>query len=145
MNHQEKIEMTIAMDDKMDTAREQLSKNHELKQHIYELNQMLEDLPILKSKSEITADIILRHICENCGKEELLTSEEAFRQGWDYPPQMGAFAVISPRTCGDCRINSTLWWELSSNNTLVSELSEKHIQTLNRILTEPGSILPKEN
>jgi len=99
----------------------------------------------IDDKSEITADIILRHICENCGKDEFLTSEKAHRQGWDYPPKMGAFAVISPRTCSDCRINTTLWWELSSNNTPVSELSEKHIQTLNRILGEPGSILPKEN
>ena len=30
----------------------------------------------------------LRHICEVCGKEEILTPEEAFEKGWDYPPMM---------------------------------------------------------
>lgn len=27
----------------------------------------------------------LIHICEVCGKKEILTPEEAFEQGWDYP------------------------------------------------------------
>ena len=29
----------------------------------------------------------LIHICEVCGKTEILTPEEAFNEGWDYPPR----------------------------------------------------------
>lgn len=30
------------------------------------------------------------HWCEVCGVEELLTSVEAFRVGWDFPPGSGS-------------------------------------------------------
>ena len=33
----------------------------------------------------------LIHICEVCGKTEILTPEEAFNEGWDYLPRMGGF------------------------------------------------------
>lgn len=29
----------------------------------------------------------LKHICEVCGSEGILTPEEAYRAGWDYPPK----------------------------------------------------------
>ena len=90
-------------------------------------------------------DDILLHICENCGKQELLSGEEAYKQGWDYPPQTGQFKIVSPRTCGACGIETTLWWELTCNKTPISQLSKKHIQTLQRILEEPDSILPDES
>jgi len=76
------------------------------------------------------------HICETCGKEELLSSEEAFQKGWDYPPRMGLLGVISPRTCGNCAINTTLWWEVVCEKKSVDQLDEKHLKTLKRILTE---------
>ena len=85
---------------------------------------------------------VLRHICENCGKDELLTIEEAFRQGWDYPPKMGSMGVVSPRTCGECAIDTTLWWALACEKIPPEELGEKHRRTLQRILNEPSSILP---
>ena len=44
----------------------------------------------------------LIHICEVCGKTEMLTPAEAFSDGWDYPPRMGGFGIVGPRTCGDC-------------------------------------------
>jgi len=99
-------------------------------------------LAAIWEKNYEEGDIVLRHICENCGKEQLLTSEEGYKQGWDYPPKMGAFKIISPRTCGDCGINTTLWWEITCNKTLPDQLSERHKQTLKRILTEPESITP---
>ena len=43
----------------------------------------------------------LIHICEVCGKTEILTPKEAFNEGWDYPPRMGGFGIVGPRTCGD--------------------------------------------
>lgn len=84
----------------------------------------------------------LKHICENCGQTEILTSNEAFEQGWDYPPFMGTFGVVSPRTCPDCEMSTTLWWELQMTKTPVDALSERHTQTLQRILGEPASIMP---
>ena len=89
--------------------------------------------------------MVLRHICENCGREEILDSDDSFEQGWDYPPKMGTFQVVSPRTCGDCSISTTLWWEITCNKTPLAQLSDKHKQTLNRILCEPESIFPHES
>ena len=83
----------------------------------------------------------LRHICEVCGKEEILTPEEAFEQGWDYPPRMGMFGIVSPRTCGDCAMVDTLWWKLTYQKVKPEDLSDKDKETLQRILSEPGSIL----
>ncbi|AIQ50632.1 hypothetical protein R70331_03160 [Paenibacillus sp. FSL R7-0331] len=85
---------------------------------------------------------MLRHICECCGKEQTISSEEAYAQGWDYPPKMGSFKIVSPRTCGECIIQNTLWWEITCNKTPPGQLSERHQQTLKRILTEPESIMP---
>ena len=53
------------------------------------------------------------HWCESCGREELLDSRDAFDAGWDFPPHMGAWAVISPRTCPDCSISATAWWAIT--------------------------------
>lgn len=86
----------------------------------------------------------LRHICEVCGKEEILTPEEAYNQGWDYPPKMGEFGIISPRTCGDCNIKDTVWWKLTCEKKQYNELSGKDIKTLTRIMFEPKSILIEE-
>ncbi|WP_346835900.1 hypothetical protein [Paenibacillus polymyxa] len=85
--------------------------------------------------------MLLRHICEVCGKEEILTPEQAHAQGWDYPPQMGQFKVLSPRTCGSCTINRTLWWAINVEGKQTDSLTENQIQTLKRISQEPESIL----
>lgn len=85
------------------------------------------------------------HICEVCGKEELLTANESFKQGWDYPPNMGAWGIISPRTCGECLIDGTLWWALSIEGKLQEELTEAQTATLNRILGEPDNVHPTAN
>jgi hypothetical protein len=76
------------------------------------------------------------HLCESCGKEELLTPQESFDQGWDYPPNMGAWGVISPRTCGNCIINTTVWWALVVDKKSPKELTPAQIATVERILEE---------
>ena len=83
----------------------------------------------------------LLHVCEVCGKREVLTPEEAFDQGWDYPPRMGAFGIVSPRTCGDCRMTDTVWWKLIYGKINPNDLCEKDKETLKRIIGEPQSIL----
>ncbi len=56
----------------------------------------------------------LKHICEVCGVEEILTPKTGFEAGWDYPPKMGAFGIIGPRTCPNCPIDETVWWAISA-------------------------------
>lgn len=86
----------------------------------------------------------LIHICEVCGKTEIVTLEEAFNNGWDYPPRMGSFGILSPWTCGNCPINLTTWWALVSEKKTVQELSQKQRETIKRIQGEPERIIPEE-
>jgi hypothetical protein len=86
--------------------------------------------------------MMLIHICEVCGKEEVLDSEVAYNQGWDYPTKIGVFGVVSPRTCDSCVITDTLWWEMVVKKTPVEKLSQRHKDTLYRILSEPEIVLP---
>lgn len=86
----------------------------------------------------------LIHICEVCGKTEIMTLEEAFNDGWAYSPKMGKFGIASPRTCGNCPINLTVWWALVSEKKNISELSQKQRETIMRIQGEPESIIPVE-
>lgn len=86
----------------------------------------------------------LIHICEVCGSEEIITPSEAFDAGWDYPPRMGHFGIVSPRTCGNCPIDRTVYWALMFERKPASELSDSQLKTIERIQAEPESILPKE-
>lgn len=87
------------------------------------------------------------HYCEVCGKKELLTAEEAHKQGWDYPPTIGKFGFLSPRTCGDCKLTDTLFWKITTGGMHVvveDALSPSEAITWNRIKNEPYSLLDKE-
>ncbi len=77
-----------------------------------------------------------KHICEVCGEERWLTPQQAFKAGWDYPPNMGAWTIVSPRTCGECTIDKTLWWALAIEGKLREELTDEQEATLKRILAE---------
>ena len=83
------------------------------------------------------------HVCEVCGTSEVLDSDDAFNAGWDYPPRMGAFGVVSPRTCGRCGMDETLWWAVMMDNLSFEDLNDKQKATLERIANEPESILVK--
>ena len=76
------------------------------------------------------------HWCEACGTTAMLTSEEAFEAGWDFPPQMGAWGVVSPRTCGGCGIEQTLWWALTVEKKSIDDCTPHQRQVLARILNE---------
>ena len=87
----------------------------------------------------------LIHICEVCGKVKIMTSEQAFDEGWDYPPRMGSFGIVSPRTCGDCGMMETLWWALQSGAIKsVEDMTDDQKVVLARIQNEPASITPRE-
>ncbi len=77
------------------------------------------------------------HICEVCGRTEKLTAEEAHNKNWDYPPIIGEFGVLSPRTCGNCRMAETAYWAIVAEKKTLAELNENQIQTVERIMQEP--------
>lgn len=84
------------------------------------------------------------HYCEVCGKKELLTADESFEQGWDYPPRMGKFRQLSPRTCGNCLLADTLWMKFTSKKTDIFFLTKRERETMERIKNEPESLMPQE-
>lgn len=75
-------------------------------------------------------------ICEVCGTAARLSNEEAFSAGWDYPPFIGAWGIISPRTCPNCGVEGTLWWGLMTGEVNPDALTEKQRETALRILSE---------
>lgn len=89
------------------------------------------------------------HYCEVCGRKELLTAEEAHEKGWDYPPKIGCFGMLGPRTCGDCRMKDTLFWKVHTSGGLpiVREgaLTPEELVTWRRIKGEPESLLEQES
>jgi hypothetical protein len=81
-------------------------------------------------------DTAFIHWCEVCGLELLLTPEIAYSLGWDFPPKMGEFGVISPRTCGACGVEGTVWWDLAVNKKTVEELTDAQYVKALRIVKE---------
>lgn len=75
-------------------------------------------------------------ICEVCDTVATLTNDEAFDAGWDYPPFIGAFGVISPRTCPDCGMMDTVWAALVLERKAPTELTEKQLDVAKRIMSE---------
>ena len=88
------------------------------------------------------------HYCEVCGKKEFITAQDAFDSGWDYPPKMGVFRLLSPRTCGECGIQDTLFWKISRSQGLPivieENLTPEELITWKRIKGEPESLLDEE-
>ncbi|MGW4100635.1 hypothetical protein [Mycobacterium sp. NPDC004974] len=82
----------------------------------------------------------LRHVCEVCGRDEILTPAAAYEAGWDYPPRMGQFGVISPRTCPACPMAKTVWAALTLEQRSREDLTEEQLDVVARILAEPLSI-----
>lgn len=99
---------------------------------------------IMDSRANEFSDKLL-HICEVCGRTEILTPQEAYDAGWDYPPVMGTFGILSPRTCPNCDLRDTAWAALVLRGVRQEELTEKQKQTIARVASEPDSIrVPKE-
>lgn len=85
------------------------------------------------------------HYCEVCGKKEFLTAKDAFDNGWDYPPQLGVFGLLGPRTCGNCFIANTLYMKIHAPGrfpvVVEGELTPEELVTWRRIKGEPESLL----
>ncbi len=107
------------------------------------------DVVELLATGEWDLDTPLVHICEGCGKTETLTPRQAFDAGWDYPPVMAQFTIVSPRTCSGCTIDKTLYWRIlqfqqEHGADATYQVSEEEKPLLDRILAEPESIVPKD-
>lgn len=87
-------------------------------------------------------EVVTEYVCETCGRTEQLTQQQAYQAGWDYPPFIGSWGVVSPRTCGSCLIDTTAYWTLITQGAAAVEADERHMATIRRIVTEqpPGSI-----
>lgn len=72
------------------------------------------------------------HWCEVCDTEAELTSEQGYREGWDFPPKMGVWGIVSPRTCGNCTIDKTAWFAAFAKKPW----TDRHQKTVERILKE---------
>lgn len=99
---------------------------------------------VMPSTGEVRDGVMamsLRHVCEVCGLTEILTPPEAFDAGWDYPPKMGQFGVVSPRTCPGCPNTGTVWWAIAMDGLTEDMLSDAQREVVARILAEPRSII----
>lgn len=94
------------------------------------------------------------HICNGCGKRGILSSKEAFDQGWDYPGPDGiyksapnyGFGMVAPRTCGNCSINSDkLYCGLVLQEETTEEIGKQRHDMIERIQNEPWSLLALED
>lgn len=72
------------------------------------------------------------YVCETCGTEADLTEAEAYSGGWDYPPFIGMWGIVSPRTCPNCLIDTTAYWAIIT----AQEITERHAATIRRIMGE---------
>ena len=89
------------------------------------------------------------HYCEVCGKKEFVTAKDAYDNGWDYPPNMGHFWLLGPRTCGNCLLTNTLFWKINQGGgiplVIESALTSEELETWSRIKGKPKSLLIDEN
>jgi hypothetical protein len=135
---------------RMDPPRPEIVEN--AKQELAQEAQRMQDEDDAKRRrKELLESMNTRpfwHYCEVCGRKEFITADEAFNDGWDYPPQIGSFGMLSPRTCGDCTMENTLYMKINSPNRLPivfeKELTPEELITWRRIKAEPESLLGDE-
>lgn len=123
---------------RIERAREELQHEVELKAEKQAEREKHEKLV------EATKHIRFWHYCDACGKKELLTADEAYNQGWDYPPGIYKFRLFTPRTCGDCPITGSLYWKIVVEKKTLTELTENEKASFMRIMNEPESLMPIE-
>ncbi len=73
-----------------------------------------------------------------------MTPEDAYKSGWDYPPFMGGYGVVSPRTCPNCPLVKTVWAALTIDKKSYAELTDEQKETIERIQGEPDNMWVEE-
>ncbi len=125
----------------LEKAREELKKENEKNSKAdKKKNERRELIESMKTRP-------FWHYCEICGSKVYITSQEAFDQGWDYPPTVGSFGQLFPRTCGKCALADSLYIKVMKQKIpIVSEetLTSEELKTWKRIKSEPESLLMDE-
>ncbi len=117
------------------------------KEILEETEKLRKENEKIKAKADLLESMNSRpfwHYCEVCGAKVFCTAQDAFNAGWDYPPQLGTFGFLGPRTCGECDITGTLYWKVQQQALPIvveSMLTEEELKTWKRIKNEPESLL----
>lgn len=139
-----KLRMDKPRPEILEVAREELLK---------EAERICDEDKERKKHMELLESMKVRpfwHYCEVCGKKEYITAQQAMDSGWDYPPHMGHFGLLGPRTCGNCLLEDTLFWKVNTEKKIpipvVVEgmLKPKEKVTWKRIKAEPESLIYEE-
>ena len=139
-----KLRMDKPRPEILEVAREELLK---------EAERICDEDQERKKHMELLESMKVRpfwHYCEVCGKKEYITAQQAMDSGWDYPPHMGHFGLLGPRTCGNCLLKDTLFWKVNTEKkipiSVVVEgmLKPKEKVTWKRIKAEPESLIYEE-
>lgn len=110
----------------VDAAHKELNK---------EAQRMKQEEEETKQRSALLESMNSRpfwHYCESCGAKIYCAAQEAFDNGWDYPPRIGAFGLLGPRTCGNCTMIDTLYLKVMKQKipiVIESNLTEKELRT----------------
>lgn len=138
INNDIKLRMDDPKPEIVDSARKELSEeSQQMKQEEEKAKERLDLLESMNSRP-------FWHYCEVCGAKVFCTAQDAFNTGWDYPPQLGTFGLLGPRTCGECDITGTLYWKVQQQAlpiVMESMLTEEELKTWKRIKNEPESLL----
>lgn len=141
INDNIRLRMDAPKPEIVDAAHKELNKEvQRIKQEEEETKQRSALLESMNSRP-------FWHYCESCGAKIYCTAQEAFDNGWDYPPRIGMFGVLGPRTCGNCTMIDTLYLKVMKQEIPIlieSNLTEKELQTWRRIKNEPESLLDEE-
>lgn len=137
-NNDIKLRMDDPKPEIVDSAHKELSEEaQQMKQEEEKAKERLDLLESMNSRP-------FWHYCEVCGAKVFCTAQDAFNAGWDYPPQLGTFGFLGPRTCGECDITGTLYWKVQQQALPIvveSMLTEEELKTWKRIKNEPESLL----
>lgn len=138
INNKIKMRMDDPKPEIVDSAHKELSEEaQQMKQEEKKTKERLDLLESMNSRP-------FWHYCEVCGAKVFCTAQDAFNAGWDYPPQLGTFGFLGPRTCGECDITGTLYWKVQQQALPIvveSMLTEEELKTWKRIKNEPESLL----
>lgn len=107
---------------RMDESKPEMIKNAR-RELAEEEERICKEEEIVNKRKELMESMKTRpfwHYCEVCGKKAYITAQDAFDAGWDYPPNMGSFGLLGPRTCGDCLLKDTLYWRVNTESLFYS-------------------------
>lgn len=130
MDRQSKNDATLRSGDSIDDTPDTIETGDYVGTKYVPGEGMMQE--IFAAQENPDTEQINRYECESCGTVEELTEAVAYESGWDYPPFIGIWGILSPRTCPNCTIETTAYWAVLTGQGL----SEKHQRTIERILGE---------